>query len=225
MVAALAKTVERVNADASAGTTSPPGRRAWDVDGAELVDWVGQLAERYELAVVLPACWPRHGAIVEALAALYVGWQSLGAQGGLTRAQWHDYFDRALTRFEGRWRTCIDGTHWEPVLADWLETGPRRCRGHRPDAGPFHPDLTHAARAGRTVSGSWPRPPGSCGLERFRGGAGRWRLTGRSGDSSCSVRRPSHGRHRRPRRPRRFPGRSPSGCLGSGERAWRPIGG
>lgn len=128
VVAALAQTVERLSARASAGATSAPSR-ACDVDGAELVESVSWLAEHYELAAALPACWPRHGAIVEELAALHGAWQTVGNQGGPALAQWHYHLDRTLARIEGRWRTCIDGTHHPATPADWLEAGPDGADG------------------------------------------------------------------------------------------------
>jgi hypothetical protein len=78
VVAALAETVERLSTRASTGVGS--SRRVQDLDGAELVEWVRWLVGHYEMTAVLPDCWPRHGALVEELAALYVAWQTLRDQ-------------------------------------------------------------------------------------------------------------------------------------------------
>src|SRR5688572_17783431 len=80
----------------------------------KLTKWVTWLIERYELGDVLPACWAQHGAIVEELDALRIGWIDLVDQGSgdLGPAQWHDYLHRALDRIDGpRWRTYLDGNH------------------------------------------------------------------------------------------------------------------
>ncbi|MFI1919328.1 hypothetical protein [Nocardia sp. NPDC020380] len=55
-----------------------PCRYSWrdlDQDGAaelwtELIDWVDWLRHRYQLGSRVPACWYRHGAVVEELTAL-----------------------------------------------------------------------------------------------------------------------------------------------------------
>lgn len=95
-------------------------------DSREFVAWVRWLTDRYELGATLPACWPRHGEVVEELAALWVGWRdTIGAdQGGTAALQWHDYLGRVLDRIERRWRVCTDGTHRGREPADWLAEGP-----------------------------------------------------------------------------------------------------
>lgn len=96
-------------------------------EGEELVAWVRWLTERYQqVGAILPACWPKHGQLVEELDALRVGWRdTIGAgEGGMAAMQWHDLFGRALERIEYRWRVCSDGTHREGVPADWLAGGP-----------------------------------------------------------------------------------------------------
>jgi hypothetical protein len=136
VVAELAATVERLSVQvdqAGAGGLQAVGPAGRELGGSELAEWVAWLTERYELGIALPECWPLHGALVEELAALHTGWVAANRTGDRAAwAQWHDLFARALDRFEGRWRTCIDGTHRPSVAPAWLETGPGRRRGDRP---------------------------------------------------------------------------------------------
>lgn len=81
----------------------------------QLLAWVDALIDRYELHEQLPACWYRHGAMVEELHALHVAW--IGAYIGFhalptAAADWHDHLDRVLARIRG-WdiRGCASGQH------------------------------------------------------------------------------------------------------------------
>lgn len=81
----------------------------------QLIAWVDALIDRYELHEQLPACWYRHGAMVEELNALHVAW--IGAYVGFhalptAATDWHDYLERVLGRIRG-WdiRGCASGQH------------------------------------------------------------------------------------------------------------------
>ena len=118
----LAQTVRRL---ASSRAEGGGDKTAPSYTGADLVDWVTWFTERYELGTLIPNCWPCHGALVEELAALYVGWLDATTTTGMAHTMWHDYLGRALDRIDGRWRTCTDGRHRQPEPADWLASGPR----------------------------------------------------------------------------------------------------
>lgn len=85
----------------------------WDALGPEeassqwrtLFDWLRRLAERYELAETLPACWWRHGAMVEELTALWVAWVGAYEDAGAgpdMPLKWHEDFASARARI-GDW--------------------------------------------------------------------------------------------------------------------------
>lgn len=80
-----------------------------------LTAWVDQLIDRYELHEHIPACWYRHGPLVEELHALHLAWY--GAYGApdatpTAPADWHNYLQAALTRTRN-WDTrgCTSGEH------------------------------------------------------------------------------------------------------------------
>lgn len=106
-----------------AATTTPPAPRGTDTE-PELVAWVQWYVRRYQIDDI-PQCWAEHGALVEELDALRLGWHdTIGAGApGLLATQWHDYAGRALDRIRTRWRTCPDG-HRPPAPADWTDTNP-----------------------------------------------------------------------------------------------------
>jgi len=86
---------------------------------AALAGWVDWLVDRYGLSERIPACWYRHGAVLEELAALRVAW--LGAyESPNARASdgvaWHDMLDRVLIRMR-EWDRCgcVHGTHRDDV--------------------------------------------------------------------------------------------------------------
>jgi hypothetical protein len=122
-VRGLAATVRRVAGTGPAGPGRAPG--AGPVEGGELVEWVSWLVGRYELDIV--PCWPRHGALVEELDALRIGWHdTIGkGQGGLAAMQWHDGLVRVVERIDNRWaKACIDGSHRVQDPPGWVEGGP-----------------------------------------------------------------------------------------------------
>jgi hypothetical protein len=92
-------------------------------DGEDLVSWVRWLVTRYELDNI-PDCWTQHGALVEELDALRIGWHSTIARGqtGLAPMQWHDYLGRTLERLDRRWRTRCDDGHRTATLPTWVTT-------------------------------------------------------------------------------------------------------
>lgn len=116
----VSKTVNQIAYGGAAAKKKPLP----EFTAADLVEWVNWLTARYELGPVIPECWPRHGALVEEFAALYVAWIDTLDQGGTTGAVWHDQLGRTLERIDGRWRTCIDGEHRPRQPAHWLENGP-----------------------------------------------------------------------------------------------------
>jgi hypothetical protein len=111
------------------------------VDGEDLVTWVQWLVARYELDNI-PDCWAQHGALVEELDALRVGWlSSIGrGQAGLAGMQWHDYLGRTLERIDRRWRArnCED-THRDPTLPAWITQDPATLETPDLDAGRYQP--------------------------------------------------------------------------------------
>lgn len=89
-------------------------RQAWD----QLTCWVDWLTERYLLEQTVPACWYRHGPLVEELSALRAAW--LGAYTGRPAAgdpaAWHDQFERTLARIRDWDKAgCAAGTHRSDV--------------------------------------------------------------------------------------------------------------
>lgn len=100
-----------------------PGRWSWRTASpeaaealrADLTAWVVWLVERYGVGELVPACWYRHGAMVEELTALYAAWNAAYVDieaRGFDPLYWHDGFDRALARLR-EWdrQGCRDGAH------------------------------------------------------------------------------------------------------------------
>lgn len=87
--------------------------KAWD----ELTTWVDWLADRYQLDDTLPACWYRHGAIVDELDALRAAWNVayLGPNARLgDPAEWLKILAATMTRIHAWDRYgCAAGTHHE----------------------------------------------------------------------------------------------------------------
>ena len=66
-----------------------------------LADWVAWLADRYRLDHrTIPQCWPKHGELIEELAALHLAWEA--AYGHLAHGDapllWHEHFNLAKER-------------------------------------------------------------------------------------------------------------------------------
>ena len=103
------------------------------------MEWVQWLVARYEL-LNIPDCWTHHGALVEELDALRIGWlDTIGrGQDGLAAVQWHDYFARTLERFDRRWRArnCED-THRDTILPAWVTKDPDTLEVPNLDAGRY----------------------------------------------------------------------------------------
>jgi hypothetical protein len=87
--------------------------KAWD----ELTTWVDWLVDRYQLDDTLPACWYRHGAIVDELDALRAAWNVayLGPNARLgDPAEWLKILALTLTHIHAWDRYgCAAGTHHE----------------------------------------------------------------------------------------------------------------
>lgn len=98
---------------------------AWD----ELTGFADWLVNRYELTDSLPACWYRHGAMVEELHALHLAWAGAYVHVSarpVDPAHWHELLHRALNRLR-EWDRygCAAGTHRDnlgnPISAAVLE--------------------------------------------------------------------------------------------------------
>lgn len=108
----------------------PPAAFRWDLlhDG-ELVDrwhavdlFVAWLVQRYRLHRHVPPCWYLHGALVEELSALWVGWR--GVMEVADRADawlwWHDHLARLVGRCSDLWPTgCTIDHHVDPAPIPW----------------------------------------------------------------------------------------------------------
>jgi hypothetical protein len=128
VVAAPADTVDTVDAAdgaCAAPGPGPGGGPAWcwaTLTGEEaalawatLIGWVDWLTARYQLEEAVPACWYRHGALVEELTALRAGWQAAYADPRARPSEpalWHDLLARTLARIRDWDRQgCAAGTH------------------------------------------------------------------------------------------------------------------
>jgi hypothetical protein len=114
------------------GTLSRPVPVCWKLldhitagrEWRALAEWVRWLAIRYNLAPkTIPACWYRHGALVEELSALRTGWLAAftpDAPGG-TLLDWHTMFWGTRDRLQQtvRLAACIS-EHRDDQPAPWL---------------------------------------------------------------------------------------------------------
>lgn len=84
-----------------------------------LTTWVDWLLDRYHLEDTLPACWYRHGALVDELDALRAAWTGAYLNPKphpAEAATWHQHLDRALTRIRDWDRYgCASGTHRDDI--------------------------------------------------------------------------------------------------------------
>jgi hypothetical protein len=87
---------------------------------AWLIDWVGWLVDRYELAEEIPACWYRHPAQVEELTALAAAWHTAYDESarGDEPLLWHERFTRARARLRDwdDYTRCRNGKHTDHHL-------------------------------------------------------------------------------------------------------------
>jgi hypothetical protein len=101
--------------------------QAW----AWLIDWVGWLVDRYEIAEEIPACWYRHGPLIEELTALAAGWHTAyddNARGDEPLI-WHERLARARARLRDwdDFTRCRNGEHTDHNLDlhwpdSWMDT-------------------------------------------------------------------------------------------------------
>ena len=93
--------------------TAEDAARAW----TQLAGWVDWIVQRYELLEAIPACWYRHGALVEELHALHLAWRGAFASQSAHAGDpliWHEHLDRALVRMRDWDRHgCAAGEHRE----------------------------------------------------------------------------------------------------------------
>ncbi|GIH18960.1 hypothetical protein [Rugosimonospora africana] len=115
-----------------------PGPLRWaDLDRTQasttwirLINWVGWLTARYQLAEELPHCWAHHPPLVEELTALATAWHAAYDDGAASDAglHWLDSLARTRSRIR-EWddhTRCRNGTHNErhidlPWPADWRD--------------------------------------------------------------------------------------------------------
>lgn len=104
----MASAVETLDPSTSATADGETPAKAWaetatGEDWADLADWVDAFITRYEFVGWLRPCWPRHGGVVEELAALRLAWRTATAairavveeEDGDELAAWTDAGDEA----------------------------------------------------------------------------------------------------------------------------------
>lgn len=101
---------------------------------AELVRWVSWMVTVYRMQDVIPACWQRHDAIVEELAAFYATWLAIWDDDGRYDGgiSWHEQLHRARDRLT-RWdqgticgKTCrLDVGLNDRTAQQWTDDGDR----------------------------------------------------------------------------------------------------
>lgn len=110
----------------------PPAAFRWDlIHDAERVEmsrglaaFVGWLVDRYRLHRQIPPCWWQHGAYVEELSALWIGWR--GVMETPDRADawlwWHDHLARLIGRCRDLWTTgCTAEEHVDTTSVPWSQ--------------------------------------------------------------------------------------------------------
>ena len=128
-VSSLTATVQWLESRIDALELGPiePGRYCWRhlrPQGAEplwrdLLAWMDWIVDRYELHDQIPACWYRHGALIEEFTALFAAWNAAYLEPevrGTEAAAWHDSLARVLARVR-EWdrQGCRDGVHRSAV--------------------------------------------------------------------------------------------------------------
>jgi hypothetical protein len=127
----------------AAGPRKAPDSLPWPLRWAELdrdaaaqawawlIDWVGWLVSRYQLAEELPACWHQHPPLIEELTALAAAWHTAydDAARGDEPLIWHERLARARGRLHDfdDYTRCRNGTHTDRRLDlnwpdDWHTT-------------------------------------------------------------------------------------------------------
>jgi hypothetical protein len=85
---------------------------------AALGEWVDWFVTRYQLSTRrIPACWYRHGDLVEELSALHTAWEASYSplDGGYGPIGWHERLTVSLQRLAAAYPAeCTDG-HSEPL--------------------------------------------------------------------------------------------------------------
>lgn len=108
--------------------TAPEAAAAWTL----LTSWVDWLNDRYQLDETLPACWYRHGALIEELDALHAAWHGAYHDPNARPtdpAYWHELLARALSRIHDWDRFgCAAGTHHDEAAATASSDGYREDR-------------------------------------------------------------------------------------------------
>ncbi|MEQ1698946.1 MAG: hypothetical protein ABMA25_02500 [Ilumatobacteraceae bacterium] len=101
-------------------------REAW---AADLHAWSSWLIQTFQLQSTFPPCWTQHGALVEELTALWLGWSGVWLSGTdpTGPSSWHYQLDMAVQRIP-RWKVSCDSTvhtpdrtftHYEPRKPTW----------------------------------------------------------------------------------------------------------
>lgn len=120
---------------APAGMPWPVRWRDLDRDAAAhmwtwLIDWVGWLVDRYEIAEEIPACWYRHDPLIEELTALAAGWHIAYDDNARNDEPliWHERFARARDRLRDwdDFTRCRNGEHHPHAIdlnwpQDWAD--------------------------------------------------------------------------------------------------------
>jgi hypothetical protein len=85
---------------------------------AQLADWVDWFTARYQISVrKIPACWYRHGDLVEELSALHTAWQVSYStlDGGYGPIGWHERLTVSMQRIATIYPSECSTSHTEPL--------------------------------------------------------------------------------------------------------------